>query len=223
MLIKIGDGDDMNGVTFGSFHTINDWDLLMTSKSIGDAEAKTNYIQIPGSDGEKDLTEAFGEVRYNDRTITATFDMFQKPSEWMNLKDEITNYLNGKKLKIIFDKDPNYYYYGRCKVSDFSNSYNVGHITIEAKCEPYKYKINKTSITKTVSSGNTYTYTNDKKTVVPTITSSAAMTISFNGSSYSLTTGDNKLLGIEFKEGNNNIKIVSGSGTLTVTYQEAKL
>lgn len=213
----------MNGVTFGDFHTINDWDLLMTSKSIGNAEPKTNYIQIPGADGEKDLTEAFCEVKYQDRTITTTFDMFQKPSEWMRIKDEIINYLNGKKVKIIFDIDPNYYYYGRCKVTSSSNTYNVGHLTIEAKCEPYKYKVNKTIITKTVSSGNTYTYTNDRKTVIPTINSSAAMTISFNGSSYSLTAGDNNLLKIKFKQGNNDIKVTSGSGTLTVTYQEGRL
>lgn len=212
----------MNGVKFGSKHSITDWDLLMTSKSIEDPEAKTNYVDILGSDGEKDLTEALGEVRYKDRNISISFDMFQTPSAWMSLKDEITNYLNGKKLKIIFDKDPNYYYYGRCKVS-FSNTYNVGHIKVDAKCDPYKYKLNETSIVKTVSSGNTYTYTNERKTVVPIFNATSAMTIQFNEQSYSLSTGNNKILGIEFKEGNNNVKVISGTGTLTVKYQEAKL
>lgn len=214
----------MNGVTFGSKHSIKDWDLLMTARNIGDAEPYENYISIPGSDGEKDLTEALGEVRYKPRTLSPSFDMFQKPSDWLELKDEITNYLHGKKMRVIYDTDSNYYYYGRCKVADFSNDYTVGHITIEVYCsDPYKYKINPTVVTNEVSEGNTYTYTNDRKTVVPTLTLSAAMTLEFGGNTYSLGAGTHINLGIEFVEGENKITVISGSGTLTVEYQEARL
>ena len=34
----------MNGVKFGDKHSITDWDLLMTSRGIGDAEPIENYI-----------------------------------------------------------------------------------------------------------------------------------------------------------------------------------
>lgn len=213
----------MNGIKFGDKHTITDWDLLMTARNIEDAEPDENYVKIPGADGEKDLTEAFGEVKYLPRTLSPEFDMFQKPSDWMTLKDEITNYLHGKKMRIIYDTDPNYYYYGRCKVVDFSNDFTVGHITIEAKCDPYKYKINPTIVTNEVSIGNTYVYTNDRKTVVPELTLSSAMTLEFNGKSFSLGAGTHTNLEIEFVEGDNEITITSGSGTLTVTYQEARL
>lgn len=213
----------MNGVKFGDKHSIKDWDLLMTSRDIEDAQPDENYIKIPGFDGEKDLTEAFGEVRYLPRKISISFDIFKMPNEWVALKDEITNYLNGRKMKIIFDTDPNYYYYGRCKVVDFYTTYTVAHITIEATCEPYKYKINPTSITRSVSVGNTYTYKNDRKTVVPTFTLDSAMTFRFNGTSYSLNAGTHKVLNIEFVEGDNNITIITGSGTLQVVYQEGRL
>ena len=213
----------MNGVKFGDKHSVTDWDLLMTSRGIGDAQPYEIYVSIPGSDGEKDITEAFGEVKYMPRVLSPTFDMFHKPSEWMAIKDEITNYLNGKKLKIIYDVDPNYYYYGRCKITNFSNDYGVAHITIEAKCDPYKYKLNPTVVTNTVTAGTTYSYTNDRKTVIPTLTLSAAMTLEFKGNTYSLNAGTHKILNIEFTEGINNIKVVTGSGTLTVTYQEGKL
>lgn len=212
-----------NGVKFGEKHSIDDWDLLMTARNIGDAEPKENYIPIPGADGEKDITEAFGEVKYNPRTLSPTFDMFQKPSDWLRIKDEITNYLHGKKLKIIYDTDPNYYYLGRCKVTNFSNNTTVGHIQIEATCEPYKFKLNPTVVRNTVTAGNTYKYTNDRKRVIPTLEFSAAMTIEFKGNSYSFGAGSHKSLAIEFLEGENEIKIVEGSGTLTVTYQEARL
>lgn len=213
----------MNGVKFGDKHSITDWDLLMTSRGITDAQPYEIYVSIPGSDGEKDITEAFGEVKYMPRILSPTFDLFHKPSEWMRIKDEITNFLNGKKLKIIYDVDPNYYFYGRCKITNFTNDYSIAHLTIEAKCDPYKYKLNPTVVTKQVTTGTTYTYINDRKTVVPTLTLSAAMTLEFNGNTYSLNAGTHKVLNIEFTEGINNIKVVTGSGTLTVTYQEGKL
>lgn len=213
----------MNGVKFGDKHTETDWDLLMTDRGYNDAEVDESYIKIPGADGEKDLTEAFGEIRYSPRTLSPSFDMFHKPSEWMRIKDEITNYLHGKKMKIIYDVDPNYYYLGRCKVANFDNDFTVAHITIEAKCDPYKYKLEPTVITNEVTEGQTYTYTNERKKVVPKLTTSAAMTIEFNGNTYSLGVGTYTALDIEFVEGQNEIKVVTGSGTLTVEYQEAKL
>lgn len=214
----------MNGVKFGNKHSITDWDLLMTARNIGDAEPCENYISIPGADGEKDLTEAFGEVKYKPRTLSPSFDMFHKPSDWLKLKDKITNYLHGKKMKVTYDTEPDYYFIGRCKVSNFSNDYTVGHITIEVYCsDPFKYKLNPTVVTNEVAEGNTYTYTNDRKTVVPKLTLSAAMQLEFNGNTYSFNAGTHTNLSIEFVEGENEIKVVSGSGTLTVEYQEARL
>lgn len=213
----------MNGVKFGDKHSITDWDLLMTSKSIGEPEPKILTVEIPGSDGTKDLTEAFGEVNYNNRTLTFNFDLFQSPSDWWTLKEKISKYLHGKKLKIILDQDPNYFYLGRCKITNFSNDYTVAHLTIECDCEPYKYKLSETSNTKTITAGTTYTYSNLYKSVIPTLVLSAAMTLEFKDNTYILGAGTHKVLDIKFVEGNNSIKVTAGSGTLTVKYQEATL
>lgn len=213
----------MNGVKFGDKHSITDWDLLMTSKSIGNPEPKILTVEIPGSDGLKDLTEAFGEINYNNRTLTFNFDLFQSPSEWWTIKDKISKYLHGKKLKIILDQDDEYYYFGRCKITNFSNDYTVAHLTIECDCEPYKYKTSTTEITESVTAGTTYTYSNLSKSVIPTLILSADMTLEFEGNTYSLSAGTQKVLDIKFVEGNNSIKVTAGSGTLTVKYQEATL
>ena len=130
-----------NGVKFGDKHSIDDWDLLMTNKSIPDAEPKTKEVDIEGANGKLDLTEWTGEVLFNNRTLTFTFDIFDSPSNWWPLKRKISNYLHGKKLKIVLDQDEDYYYYGRCKVTDFSNETTVAHITIECDCDPFIYKI----------------------------------------------------------------------------------
>ena len=59
--------------------------------------------------------------------------------------------------------------------------------------------------------------------VTPTLTLSAAMTIEHNGTSYSLGAGTSKILGIQFNEGTNTIKGITGSGTLKAEYREGSL
>ena len=213
----------MNGVKFGDKHSITDWDLIMISKSIGKAEPKTNKIEIPGRDGTIDLTEALGEVKYNDRAISFNFDTLKPPSSWWELDRTITNYIQGKKLAVTLDQDSNYYYLARLKVDSFTNDKNVGHFSISGTAEPYKYKKDMTVKSYTVSANKTYTFENERKSVVPTLELSANMTIEFEGNSYSLSAGSQKVREIKFKEGTNSIKIITGSGTLKATYQEATL
>lgn len=62
-------------------------------------------------------------------------------AEQTALRKEIATYLHGQKLAIIDDEDPDYYYLGRCSITNFSNTKNIGQLTIECICEPYKIKI----------------------------------------------------------------------------------
>lgn len=209
-----------NGVKFGEKHSITDWDLLMVSKSIEDAEPKTKDIDIPGSNGKLDLTEWTGEVLYNNRTLTFNFDIYDSPSNWWTLKRQITNYLHGKKLRIILDQDKDYYYYGRCKVTDFSNETTVAHITIECYCDPFIYKNEITS--KTITGTGTLNLTNAKKRVMPTIISNSSMQFTFEEKTF-VVNGTLQSPDIILKEGDNILEVISGTGTITVTYQEAEL
>ena len=209
-----------NGVKFGDKHSIDDWDLLMVSKSIGDAEPKTIDVDIVGSNGKLDLSEWTGEILYNNRTLTFNFDIYDSPSNWWTLKRQITNYLHGKKLKIILDQDNSYYYYGRCKVTDFSNETTVAHITIECDCDPFIYK--KEITTKTITGTGTLTLSNSRKRVMPTITSNSSMQFTFEGKTF-VVNGTLQSPDIILKEGDNIIEVISGTGTLAVTYQEGEL
>lgn len=209
-----------NGVKFGDKHSIDDWDLLMTNKSIPDAEPKTKEVDIEGANGKLDLTEWTGEVLFNNRTLTFTFDIFDSPSNWWPLKRKISNYLHGKKLKIVLDQDEDYYYYGRCKVTDFSNETTVAHITIECDCDPFIYK--KEVTTKTITGTGVLTLTNARKSVMPTITTTGSMQFIFEGKTFNVN-GTLQTPDIILKEGENIIEVTSGTGTLTVTYQEAEL
>ena len=209
-----------NGVQFGDKHSIDDWDLLMVDKSIGDAEPKIIDVDIPGSNSKLDLTEWTGEVLYNNRTLIFNFDIYDSPSNWWTLKREITNYLHGKKLKIILDQDKDYYYYGRCKVTDFSNETTVAHITIECDCDPFVYK--KETTIKTITGIGTLILSNARKRVMPKITSTESMQFTFEDKTFNVN-GTLQSPDIILKEGDNILEVTSGTGTLTVTYQEAEL
>jgi phage-related protein len=211
-----------NGVKFGDKHSIDDWDLLLTSKNIESPKIKTIEVEIPGSDGVKDLTEVFG-IKYHNRDILFDFDIFSNPSKWWELHKKISNHLHGKKLKIVLDQDDQYYYNGRCEITSFTNNKSVAHISILCNCEPYKYKITETIKTYETVEGETYNFENLYKEVVPTISVENDIVFIFENNQYSLSAGTHKNLNISLKEGSNIFEIISGNGALTLTYQEASL
>lgn len=212
-----------NGVMFGDKHSIFDWDLLMVSKNIGEAEPRISYIAIEGRDGSIDLTEALGEVKYNDRVLTFTFELFN-PSSYWEIKQEISNYLNGRKMKIILDQDPFYYYYGRCILKSASNIKNLGKFEIECICDAYKMLNNETIVVKTVKTGDKLILSNSRKTVMPVIKSTGNIVFKFNDKQFN-TSPTTTFQSPEFvlKDGDNEVKIISGTGTLTFIYHEGSL
>lgn len=141
------------GVMFGDYHSYRDYGLWFRERpDIGDPEAKLNLVDIPGSDGSLDITEAVtGEVKYFDRTLTFRFAAKVDISEQQDIKKRLRNELHGKRMHIILDEDSDYYYDGRLSVS-FENvmSWKMW-VTITAVCDPYKYSLEETSVVKALS------------------------------------------------------------------------
>ena len=139
---------------------------------------------------------------------------------------QVSNALNGKRCKITLDDDPAYYYDGRLAVKKYSTDRLLRQITIEATCKPYRLKQQVTmrsSSLKTTAAN--ITLTNDRKPVVPTILVTTETQLTWKGSSYVLGAGRHKVLDIELQEGENVLtaKTTSGSGSISVEYQEGAL
>ena len=141
----------MKGITFGTYHSYDDFNLLLTSKEVAAPKVKTIEIDVPGADGALDLTEFFGEPKYENVTHKFKFSTIVPQSEFLTLFSTIKNAIHGKMQRIILDDDPLFYYVGRCFVSSFTNEKNIGKISVECDCEPYKYKLAKTVVTQTVN------------------------------------------------------------------------
>ena len=209
------------------FNTWYDWRLYLTSKDISDPEPNTNYIKLDGMNGTLDLSESLtGEITYQDRTISATFwtDAGTRVERERLMRTIITA-LHGKKIKIIEPDNPDYYLYGRVKIKSKKNIIPYLEFTIEATCEPWRYAIEDTVRTISVSSStatNAVFYIEGVKTLCPTISVTGSVTITYNGAEIALTTGKYKIADIKFRQGSTVIG-VSGNGSVTFTYKEADL
>lgn len=212
----------MKGITFGELHSYRDLNLILSEKEVGAPPVKENKLEIEGADGSIDLTEVFGRPTYGDVTLKFAFSTIVPRSDFLIQYSTVKNALHGKKLRIVLDDDQSFYYVGRCFVSAFTNERGVGRISIDCDCEPYKYKLTKTVVTRAVDGSDNIVLTNGRKRAVPTITTTAAMTIAFGDGVWTNSAGSYTLPDLELVQGD-NIVTVTGTGNITFTWQEGDL
>ena len=211
----------MKGMYFDNIHSYRDLNLVLSSVNIPPATAKTTFVDIPGGDGSVDLTEALGEVKYKDRGCTFTFSVFPY-EDFEEKKKHISNILNGRQCKITLDKDFEYYWVGRCTVDSYASNKNLHKIVVKATVTPYKLKRTQTIVTIPAGTSVVRMLENGRKSVVPTITTTAAATVIFEGNTYNLGVGTHTILNIELKHGRHQVTVTSTS-PVVFTYQEGDL
>lgn len=213
----------MKGVKFGGLHSYYEWGLILSSKEIKAPKPKTKEIEIEGSDGVLDYTEYFGGVKYENRSLSFVFSKMNiVPDGFLALFSVVQNALHGQKMQVILDDDPAHYYYGRVLVNEWKSNKRVGEIVIEVDAEPYKYKVAETMISQDVTGAAEIVLTNSKMPVVPEITTTAAMTIAFDGFTAAVQAGTFRLPELQLKEGQNRVS-VTGTGTISFAYREGSL
>lgn len=212
----------MKGIWFNDVHSYTDLHLILSSVDIPPATVKTSYVDNPGGDGSWDLTEATGKVNYKNRECKFTFSVLPT-DDFEQKKTEVSNLLNGRRFKIVLDKDPEYFWDGRCTINKYESKKMVRKIVVSASVAPYKYKTEETSVKVTLSATpQDVILTNGRKAVSPTIICTGNAKIVANGAEYSVGEGTHKILNIQLTEGGTEVT-VSGSGTLTFVYQEGDL
>lgn len=215
----------MNGITFGSYHSYDDFHLILASKEIGAPTVKIMKIDVAGADGSLDLTDFFGEPKYENVILKFQFSTIVPQSGFAATYSTVKNALHGKKMRVILDGDSQFYYVGRLTVSSFTSSKGIGNISIEADCEPYKYKLEKTVISRAVNGTDTIVLTNSRKRAVPEVLIEAESSLNIVyqvGNVWDLGSGAYTLPELELAGGENSVT-VTGVGNITFTWQEAGL
>ena len=225
----------MDGVLFGAKHC-HEWGLELLKFENRLPALEENLIKVPGMTGYLDITDFPMQTPFNDRILQFTFMTAKKVkgAAWDAMISEIANHLHGRKMKIILDQDYNYYYYGRCYIDD-STDREQYKVVIRCTCDPYKYEILSSvddwlwdpfNFENGIIRGYKDLYVEDTLTVavygsrmptVPTIVTDAEMTVEFQGKTYDLVIGENRILDIDLLEGENQL-IFSGTGIVSVVF-----
>ena len=213
-------------IKIGDINTFDDWGLILTDQSIGIPTPKTNYVDIPYGDGAQDLTQALtGKINYSNRSGSFSFDLIDAPSDRQELINTIMTYLHGKVFEVILPDEPLYRYTSRLSVNSIKTSLILNKLVINATSDPYKLKLADTVYTMVVNSGvQTLVCSNERKEVVPTITTDKEITIVFNEKTFTINAGTQKLTGIVFVYGENVLKISGTVGAnVEIRYREGLL
>lgn len=96
----------IQGVTFGIKHSYEDFGLILSSKEIGLPTPKTESVSVIGRNGDLDLTDALGDdVKFENRKLSFTFSLLNGARDWTATLSNLSNYLHGKKMRIVMDAD----------------------------------------------------------------------------------------------------------------------
>ena len=132
-------------VIFGDKHATNDWHLLPINRPVIEYPSlKKKQIDIEGADGSVDLSEAVtGYPTFQNRTGKLKFRVIDAKDIYdvRKRKDDIAQYLHGKRMNMILEEDEQFYYVGRFEIDDFEYKGIKSWADIEIKydLEPYKY------------------------------------------------------------------------------------
>ena len=213
----------MSDIRFRTKWAHADYGLIVSPYAIPMPEPQTSFVEIPGRDGALDLSEAFGTVRYADRIIPLTL---YARAPFDTLISVFAADVHGRRMNVIFDRDPTFYYDARVTLEDVERHAGYCELSLKCRAKPYKLEHFETAITVLPTGSATVTLTNTRMPVVPTIAVSAEMTLVFAiaGVSYSisLAAGSHVMPSLVLMEGDTEVEI-TGSGSITFTYRKGAL
>lgn len=129
-----------HSITFGTKNTWTDWHLIPSSRPVfSPPPLKSKYIDIPGADGQVDLTTLLsGAPTFGNSTGSFEFIVADGYLSWEITYSMIMNHLHGQSMHAILEDDPLYFYDGRFSVSEWRSDKSYALITIEYTVGPHK-------------------------------------------------------------------------------------
>jgi len=193
--------------------SLHDFELYVFSRNISPAPKVENYVTVPGMHGSYDFSSIFGEVIYNDRSISYTFDIIADDiSSLDKYRREVMDWLcNINNTRIIDTADPDHYWLGSYKPGTYSESGLQGQINVSFIVYPYAIAINPT-VTKIKGIGSKTLSCNIFNTsshkVSPTIETTSAIKIKHKNAILNISPGKYVADDFLLEKGDNLLQIV---------------
>ena len=231
------------------FHTLDDWGLAIGNNNYtGQPKQHLDFISVKGRNGLLDISEALtGRPTYSSREIRVLLGGIHSPQEWDSVISTLRNKIEGRQIKLTFDNDPSYYWYGRCHIEDFDRMRELGtfELTIP-NADPYKYSCTQFNedwlwdpfnfLTDYVTEEKEYTITghteiripSGEMPVSPTIIVTdinSYLTVQKYGESrvINLKLGENKVYAITINDDSESILMFEGDGTFSINFRGGSL
>lgn len=217
-------------IVIGTYDTVLHGPWTLASWTLSAAEHRSQYVEVPGRDGDLDLSTALtdGAPRYGSRTLTVTLER----SDGTRLDREaaistMINWLDGWRMDIRLPDDETHYITGRVSVAKEYNDPAHAAVTVTAVCDPWRYNLHETVISLTAAAdAQTARLTNSgRRSVVPTLQitgENASVSLVCGTNSWALSAGVYQLPDLVVHQGGVPVTY-SGTGTLSFTYREAVL
>ena len=197
-----------------------DLGIIVKSYDVSPPMPKIKTVAIDGRDGDLDLTEWAGEVKFENRTIKVSFrDMSA------NQYGTMVNFLLGRSVNIFLADDNLYYYKGRASMTTASTAMKVTDLDMEFTCNPFKLRKQKTTVEKSLSAASaTIPLKAERMTVTPEITLTRKKTLKYNGKTWELAAGTYTLSDFKITDKEAPL-VVSGTngGKITLTWRDGAL
>lgn len=189
--------------------TYDTYGLILTEASEEPPEPKIYTVDVPGGDGQIDLSEFGGDLVYSNRNMTYTFLLTSREkSKIEGEKTKLSKLWHGKNLPFTLSWDTGYTYTGRITIDKYPNNYRYGTITLKISAKPYKfYKIR--TLLVNAAGGVTVSIENGRKRVCPTIEVQHTTLVAFEGETYTLEPGTYKIKDLWFRGGTNEMVLNS--------------
>lgn len=207
----------MDTLTFendaGKVFRLTDYGLFLKYFDAPEPEPKTYIESIEGADGDLDLTEWAGVIRYENRPVT--FGIRDMNDTWWR---EFAAFANGKNLKITHSDDPEHYYYGRCTLKHQTRK-RVTDVEVQASCNPYRLQHRETVVAVDVTNSATVTLEALARPVTPRITVDAEINIEYDGTGITLLPGTHTVYDLLLTTTPKTVAI-HGNGKITFAWRD---
>ena len=133
------------------------------------------------------------------------------------------NDLHGRRLRIVLEREPDFYYDGRVKCTKHSQEKNLYELLLEAKIKPYKQE-RRTTVQVEEASG-TWTdviLVNSRMPAMPRITVEGRAVLLYEGGRYAMESGVYQAPELTLYEGRNHLRL-QGVGTVKFEYRKGVL